>query len=87
MGHSPKAKDRSMTFVLIALLTAFAMATATVLADGGLRMWSATGGFKVELDRSTVLSLPRTRSAARVTTLVSYAGTGPLQHATRRAAA
>ena len=62
-----------MTLLLIALLVAFAAATGIVLADSGLRLWSAFGGIRA---RQAVLrngdGLPAAR-AARVTTRVSYA--------------
>lgn len=75
-----KVKDRSMTLLLIALLIAFAAATAIVLADSGLRMWSAFGGIRAQramLRNNSGLPALRDRRAARVTTRVSYARTVP----------
>ena len=73
-----------MTLLLIALLIAFAAATAIVLADSGLRMWSAFGGIRVQQAMLRNISgLPALRDdrAARVTTRVSYTRTAPLRAA------
>ena len=80
-----------MTLVLFALLIAFAVATAIVLADSGLRMWSALGGLRAEaamLHGGRELPARRAERSARVTTRVSYArpATAP-RSAPRRAAA
>jgi hypothetical protein len=75
-----KVKDRSMTLLLIALLIAFAAATAVVLADSGLRMWSAFGGITAQqamLRNISELPALRDYRAARVTPRVSYARTVP----------
>ena len=76
MGYSSrKAKDLLMTLLLIALLIAFAAATVLVLADSGLRMWSAIARMK---SQQTVMrdvrdiSARRGLRAARVVTRVSY---------------
>lgn len=73
-----------MTLLLIALLIAIAAATAVVLADSGLRMWSAFGGIRVQqamLRNISGLPALRDHRAARVTTRVSYARTAPLRAA------
>lgn len=67
-----------MTLLLIALLVAFTVATGIVLADSGLRLWSAVGGLKAQqaiLRRDGVPEM-RVRQTARVMTRVSYARTG-----------
>lgn len=79
-----------MTLLLIALLVALAAATGIVLADSGLRMWSAAGGIKAQramLLRQPARAVPalRNQRAARVTTRVSFART--VTAAPRRAAA
>jgi hypothetical protein len=90
MDRSSPVKDRLMSFVMLALLIAFAAATALVLADSGLRLWSALGGLKAQ--RLALASGPlghqqsRVRSA-RMTTRVSYVPARPAQPAPRRAAA
>jgi hypothetical protein len=77
MGYSSrKAKDLPMTLLLIALLIAFAAATVLVLADSGLRMWSAMGGVKsrqAAMRDVRDISARRVSRAARVVTRVSYA--------------
>lgn len=85
-----KAKDRSMTFMMLALLVAFALATTIVLADSGLRLWSAVAAIKGQ--RMAILyeaGLPEVRNiaAARVSTRVSYARQSPALSAPLRAAA
>ena len=65
-----------MTLLLIALLIAFAAATAIVLADSGLRMWSAFGGIRAQqatLRNNSGLPTLRDQGAVRMTTRVSYA--------------
>lgn len=64
-----------MTLVMLALLVALTAATALILADSALRLWSAAGGLKQQNDvlRGRPLELPRMRPAARVTTQVNYA--------------
>ena len=77
-----------MTVLLIALLVAFAAATAIVLADSGLRLWSAFGGIGAQqalLRRGAGLPAARVPCAARVVTRVSYAR--PATIAPQRAAA
>lgn len=87
----PYAKDSWMTFVIFALLVTFAVATAIILADSGLRMWSAAGGIAAQ--RPVVMRgdacLPHRRNglAARVTMRVSYARKGSAQREPLRAAA
>lgn len=63
-----------MALLLIALLIAFAVATGVVLADSGLRLWSALGGLERELAMRSGRELPAWRSQplASVTTRVSY---------------
>lgn len=80
-----------MTLLLIALLIAFAAATGIVLADSGLRMWSAFGEIGAQQAKPRggfALPATRGRRAARITTRVSFAraavSMGP---APRRAAA
>lgn len=68
-----------MTLLLIALLVAFAAATGIVLADSGLRMWSALGGTKAQqamLHKAAGVPSMRVQRAARVVTRVSYARSG-----------
>lgn len=62
---------------MLALLAAFAAAIALVLADSGLRLWSALGGIKAQrgATRNPRMELPRRRATARVTTQVSYGRT------------
>ena len=67
----PKTKDRSMTLLLIALLVAFTAATAIVLADSGLRLWSAFGVIAAQEAKLRSGELPALRPA-RVITRVSY---------------
>lgn len=79
-----------MTLLLIALLVALAAATGIVLADSGLRMWSAAGGIKAQramLSRQPAQVEPALRGqrAARATTRVNFARTAAA--APRRAAA
>lgn len=80
-----------MSILLLALLFAFAIGTGLVLADSGLRLWSALGAIKAQ--RGAIpsgwvdASQPRMREAARMTTRVSYARTVPSQRARQRAAA
>ena len=76
-----------MTLLLIALLAGFAAATGIVLADSGLRLWSALGGIRVQQANLRVGALPARRglSPARVVSRVSYAR--PAAIALRRAAA
>lgn len=65
-----------MTFLLLALLVAIAIATAMVLADSGLRLWSAAGGMaaqRAHLRKGVDVTGLRARPAARVRTQVSYA--------------
>ena len=65
-----------MTLLLIALLVAFAAATGIVLADSGLRLWSALGGIRgQQATLRKVAGLPALRGQrpARVMTRVSYA--------------
>lgn len=76
-----------MTLLLIALLIAFAAATGIVLADSGLRMWSAFGGIAAQQGRLRK-DLPSLREhTARVTTRVSYARPTIVVSTPRRAAA
>lgn len=80
-----------MTFVMIALLIAFAVATAIVLADSGLRLWFAIG--EIAAQRKEAMrgngELPqlRNRAAAQVSMRISYARTVPVQNVPLRAAA
>ena len=77
-----------MTLLMIALLLALAAATGIVLADSGLRLWSALGAIGAQgpmlRDGAAGLPLLRGRRAARVITPVSYA---PPTAVPRRAAA
>lgn len=72
-----------MALLLLALLAGFALATGIVLADSGLRMWSAFGALGAEnamLTRAgigTATSTARNRPVARVNTRVSYARPAP----------
>lgn len=76
-----------MTLLLIALLVAFAAAAGIVLADSGLRLWSALGGIRVQQAALQAGSVPALRGqrTARVVTRVSYAR--PAMPATQRRAA
>lgn len=63
-----------MTLMLLVLLAAFALGTGLVLADSGLRLWSALGLLKArarELDRRGALPVimpsGRPRPAPRIT--------------------
>ena len=64
-----------MALLLLALLAGFALATGIVLADSGLRMWSAFGALGAEraMLRNAAMPTLRTRAEARVVTRVSYA--------------
>jgi len=65
-----------MTLMMIALLAAVVVTTAVVLADSGLRMWSALGDVargKALLHEAATLPLQNRPAAARVSTRVSYA--------------
>lgn len=72
-----------MALLLLALLAGFALATGIVLADSGLRMWSAFGALGAQRVLVTKTAngheMPtgRARPVARVTTRVSYARTAP----------
>lgn len=74
---APERKTCSMTLLLLALLAAIALATGFVLADSGLRLWSALGGIRAAragyCDQILRVPAHRPRSAARVTTRVSFA--------------
>ena len=74
-----------MTLLLLALLVAGTIATGIVLADSGLRLWSALGGIKGQqaMLRNGPATLPCSRASrhARVTTRVSYARAAPLRAA------
>ena len=86
----PKTKDRSMTLLLIALLVAFAAATGIVLADSGLRLWSAFGGIAAQQAKLRDEGLPELRAQrpACVITRVSFARPATMSGvAPRRAAA
>lgn len=71
----PKTEDALMTFLLIALLIAIVAMTGFVLADSGLRMWSAFSAIKAQ---QAMLKAPipvpaiRTQRPARIVTQVSY---------------
>lgn len=70
-----------MAILMLTLLIAFAAATAIVLADSGLRMWSAVAGIKAQhravMGLSTQVPQVRARHAVRMTTRVSYARPAP----------
>ena len=89
MDIAPKAKDPSMTIVMLALLVALVVVTAIVLADSGLRLWSAVGSIRAQQQAGLGrrVELPRTRPAARVTMQINYARSMPSQAAPSRAAA
>lgn len=80
-----------MALVMLALLAAFALAIAVVLADSGLRLWSAVAVIKGQRDAMVRgdIQLPhlRERREARATTRVSYARTDWVRCAPQRAAA
>lgn len=76
-----------MTILLLALVAAFVAIVGTVLADSGLRLWSAAGGIarqKAALRTAAELPTARRAAVARVVTRVSYARMGSRQ---QRAAA
>ncbi|HEU4820291.1 MAG TPA: hypothetical protein VFS87_03960 [Qipengyuania sp.] len=79
-----------MSFVILALLVAFTAATALVLADSGLRLWSAVGGLKAPrlavASGDAAMPQPGMR-AARMTTRVSYPRSGSVRSGSLRAAA
>lgn len=64
-----------MSLALIALLLALTLVTSVVLADSGLRMWSAFGAVKAQRLVAELPRLPAQRPA-RVTTRVSFTRTG-----------
>ena len=64
-----------MSLALIALLLALTLVTSVVLADSGLRMWSAFGALKAERMTAEMPRLPAQRPA-RISTRVSFARTG-----------
>ena len=73
-----------MTLLLLALLVAGAIATAIVLADSGLRLWSALGGIRRQqamMRNEGARYGRRVSRPARVTTRVSYSRTAPLRAA------
>ena len=74
-----------MTFLLLVLLVAGTIATGIVLADSGLRLWSALGGIRSQqaMLRHGCSALPcaRPARAARVMTRVSYSRATPLRAA------
>ena len=65
-----------MTLLIVALLVAGTIATGIVLADSGLRVWSALGGIRSQQamlrDGRIARSGMRMSRPARVTTKVSY---------------
>lgn len=74
-----------MTLILLALLVALGAATGIVLADSGLRLWSAIGGTGARqalLRNGRDLPALRTQRPARVTARISFE-----RPAIRRAAA
>lgn len=62
-----------MTLLLLALLVAFAGATALVLADSGLRLWSAFAGIRAQHGALLGGQREAVRRRARITTRISYA--------------
>lgn len=74
-----------MALLLLALLVAGTLATGIVLADSGLRLWSALGGIRSRqaMLRNPAASLPGSRAprAPRVTTRISFARLAPLRAA------
>ena len=82
-----------MSLLLLALLVVFTAVTALVLADSGLRLWSALGGIAARKaamewnDGVWSRSAPQPVRAARVTMRVSYARPALRMAAPRRAAA
>ena len=70
-GPAHGLKDRSMTVLLIALVAVLAAATAVVLADSGLRLWSAARGIALERSGAVTPAL-RAQRAVRVATRISY---------------
>ena len=79
MGSPQSSKVRSMTFLLFAFLVGFTVLTGFVLADSGLRVWSAAGELASQrraLAANSTADLPgkRTACTARVSSVrVSYA--------------
>lgn len=79
--RSPENESHAMTILLLALLAAFALATVFVLADSGLRLWSASQGIETrrgELSRKAPAT-PQRLWTARMTTRVSYARLNPVE--------
>ena len=77
-----------MTMLLLALLVAFAAMTGIVLADSGLRMWSALGGIRAQQamlrgDRGDAGMRPRCNLSVTFRTgharPVARAGSAPLR--------
>lgn len=65
-----------MTFLLLALLIAIALVTAIVLADSGLRLWSALAGRgarQAGIGDFRDGAARQSKSPARITAGVSYA--------------
>jgi len=64
---------------MLALLAAIAAAALLVLADSGLRLWSAFGGIKAQraaLSAAKANGRLRSRPVPRMTTRVSYVRNG-----------
>lgn len=86
MVPAPETKARLMTILLIAFLVALAVAAGFVLADSGLRMWSAVGALKTR--RALMIADAQSVRGRRATVRVSYARPlFPTQQPRRRAAA
>lgn len=77
-----------MALLLVAFLVVLVAATGLVLADSGLRMWSAFGGMKAQQAILCETSRLPAMRAPQVTTRVSYARpVAKCAFAPRRAAA
>ena len=76
-----------MSFILLSLLLAVAIATMIVLADSGLRLWSALTRLKDMQPQVPYCADRRAFPAPRITSRVSYARTASVMKQPLRAAA
>lgn len=69
---------------LIALLATIALATAGVLADSGLRWWSAFGALRREMKAGTTPLLPNLRPASTMGSYSAFDRCGAIGTVTSR---
>lgn len=62
-----------MAILFLALLTAFAFGTVMVLADSGMRLWSAMGGLKAQHRALSTGQIEAPKRSSHVTMRISYA--------------